>query len=309
MKELVSIIVPVYNPGEYLIPCLQSLGDQSYKNLEIILVDDGSTDGSGAVCDEFARQDDRVKVIHQKNAGVSAARNGGLDAASGRYVFFLDSDDLLPEAALERLAERMKGRTLVCGSMRQLLGTEASENGLALPELELSAKEMLRLLFHEEELGYQGFMCNKLFDLELIQALGLRFDPAIRYNEDRLFITAYLLGCTDARMIPDVVYLYRIHAASAQGSIGTVFKSAALTELDAFEKMQALLEPEYPELCGRVARLCFEKSLYWLSRIPGENGTDRKKTRSILHRSAKRCFTDGNKADRLKIIAHCLLER
>ena len=309
MKELVSIIVPVYNPGEYLIPCLQSLGDQSYKNLEIILVDDGSTDGSGAVCDEFARQDDRVKVIHRKNAGVSAARNWGLDAASGRYVFFLDSDDLLPEAALERLAERMKGRTLVCGSMRQLLGTEASENGLALPELELSAKEMLRLLFHEEELGYQGFMCNKLFDLELIQALGLRFDPAIRYNEDRLFITAYLLGCTDARMIPDVVYLYRIHAASAQGSIGTAFKSAALTELDAFEKMQALLEPEYPELSGRVARLCFEKSLYWLSRIPGENGSDRKKTRAILRRSAKRCFADGNMTQRLKLIAHCLLER
>lgn len=309
MKELVSIIVPVYNPGEYLIPCLQSLGDQSYKNLEIILVDDGSTDGSGAVCDEFARQDDRVKVIHRKNAGVSAARNGGLDAASGRYVFFLDSDDLLPEAALERLAERMKGRTLVCGSMRQLLGTEASENGLALPELELSAKEMLRLLFHEEELGYQGFMCNKLFDLELIQALGLRFDPAIRYNEDRLFITEYLLHCNAAYMISDVVYLYRIHAASAQGSIGTAFKSAALTELDAFEKMQALLEPEYPELSGRVARLCFEKSLYWLSRIPGENGTDRKKTRAILHRSAKRCFADGNMTQRLKLIAHCLLER
>lgn len=309
MKELVSIIVPVYNPGEYLIPCLQSLCDQSYKNLEIILVDDGSTDGSGAVCDEFARRDDRIKVIHQKNAGVSAARNGGLDAASGRYVFFLDSDDLLPEAALERLAERMKRRTLVCGSMHQLLGTEASGDGLALPELELSAKEMLRLLFHEEELGYQGFMCNKLFDLELIHERGLRFDPAIRYNEDRLFITAYLLGCTDARMIPDVVYLYRIHAASAQGSIGTAFKSAALTELDAFEKMQGLLEPEYPELSGRVARLCFEKSLYWLSRIPRENGADRKKTRAILRRSAKRCFTDGNMADRLKIIAHCLLER
>ena len=309
MKELISIIVPVYNPGEYLIPCLQSLCDQSYKNLEIILVDDGSTDGSGAVCDEFARRDGRIRIIHQKNAGVSAARNGGLDAASGRYVFFLDSDDLLPEAALERLAEQMKRRTLVCGSMNQLLGTEASGDGLALPELELSAKEMLRLLFHEEALGYQGFLWHKLFDLELIHEQGLRFDSAIRYNEDRLFITAYLLGCTDARMIPDVVYLYRIHAASAQGSIGTAFKSAALTELDAFEKMQALLEPEYPELSGRVARLCFEKSLYWLSRIPRENGADRKKTRAILRRSAKRCFTDGNMADRLKIIAHCLLER
>lgn len=306
---MISVIVSVYNTGEYLPPCLRSLTGQSYRNLEIILVDDGSTDGSGAVCDEVAARDSRVKVIHQKNAGVSAARNTGLDAVRGAYVFFQDSDDILPETALERLMENRKRKTLICGSIRQLRGEALSEEGLFLPDRELSAAEMLRLLFHEEEMGYQGFMWNKLFDLALIRELGIRFDPAVCYNEDRLFVTAYLLGCAQVRMIPDVVYLYRIHAASAQGTIGHAFKSAALTELDAFEKMALLLEAQYPQLSRRVARLCFEKSLYWLGRIPQENRADRVKARRILRRNAKRCLAVEDGAGKLKIIVHCLLER
>ena len=310
MDKSISIIVPVYNARGYLVRCLESLISQTYKNLEIILVNDGSTDGSGAVCDEFSCRDSRVQVIHQKNAGVSAARNAALVRARGDYVFFLDADDVLPANSLETLSGKMSPTALVSGSMRQIWNHAICDEGLALPDRAFSVEEMLRLLFHEEELGYQGFLWNKLFDLRLIREYGIRFDPQIRYNEDRLFITEYLLHCNAAYMISDVVYLYRIHAASAQGSIGAAFKSAALTELDAFEKMQGLLDPKYPELSGRVAWLCFEKSLYWLSRIPGENGTDRKKTRSILRRSAKRCLRNPNRGivETAKIIAHFLFE-
>lgn len=90
-----SIIVPIYNSGEYLSATLENVLAQNYEKYELILVDDGSTDGSGALCDEFAERDPRIRVIHQKNAGVSAARNAGLDAAGGEYVGFVDSDDLI----------------------------------------------------------------------------------------------------------------------------------------------------------------------------------------------------------------------
>ena len=92
-EPLVSVIVPVYNVVEYLPLCLRSISEQTYRNLEIILVDDGSTDGSGAICDEFALNDSRAKVIHQPNSGLWAARNAGHEAANGEYLFFPDADD------------------------------------------------------------------------------------------------------------------------------------------------------------------------------------------------------------------------
>lgn len=103
----VTIIVPVYNVEKYLRKCLDSLINQTYENLEIIVIDDGSTDSSGKICDEFSKKDDRVIAIHQKNAGVSVARNVGLDRMSGDYVTFVDSDDYLELNAIERFLEMM----------------------------------------------------------------------------------------------------------------------------------------------------------------------------------------------------------
>ena len=93
--ELISVIVPVYNVEPYLRRCVESILHQTYQNLEVLLVDDGSTDASGIICDEYAAIDDRVTVIHQKNGGLSAARNMGTDRARGEYLCFVDSDDLL----------------------------------------------------------------------------------------------------------------------------------------------------------------------------------------------------------------------
>jgi glycosyltransferase involved in cell wall biosynthesis len=100
---LISIIVPIYNIAEYASECIQSLINQTYKNIEIILVDDGSTDHSPAICDEFAEQDERIKVIHKRNGGLSDARNAGLDVATGEYIGFVDGDDWVDEDMYETL--------------------------------------------------------------------------------------------------------------------------------------------------------------------------------------------------------------
>ena len=107
-EPLVSVIVPVYNVEAYLARCVASLRGQTYPDLEIILVDDGSADGSGLLCDSFAREDPRIRVIHQPNAGVSAARNAGLEAASGSYVCFVDGDDGAEETMAAEAAAAME---------------------------------------------------------------------------------------------------------------------------------------------------------------------------------------------------------
>ena len=103
MKDLVSVIIPVYNVKEYLKTCLDSVRKQSYDNLQIILVNDGSTDGSDLICDETSKNDERIVVIHGANTGLSKARNTGLDVATGKFVCFLDSDDWLDSDYIEKL--------------------------------------------------------------------------------------------------------------------------------------------------------------------------------------------------------------
>lgn len=102
-QPLISVIIPVYNVEDYLRECVDSVINQTYKNLEIILVDDGSTDSSGKICDDYAEKDERIAVIHQKNGGLSAARNAGLDKSSGEYIYFLDSDDYVADNTFETL--------------------------------------------------------------------------------------------------------------------------------------------------------------------------------------------------------------
>ncbi len=102
-QALISVIIPVYNVEKYLHECVDSVLNQTYKNLEIILVDDGSTDSSGKICDEYIDKDERVTVIHQKNGGLSAARNTGFESSSGDYIYFLDSDDYIAQEAMEKL--------------------------------------------------------------------------------------------------------------------------------------------------------------------------------------------------------------
>ena len=103
--EKVSVIVPVYNTRQYLGKCVESIIHQTYRHLEILLIDDGATDGSGELCDKYAEKDDRIRVVHQINKGISAARNKGLNLASGEYISLVDSDDYIEENIIKKMLE------------------------------------------------------------------------------------------------------------------------------------------------------------------------------------------------------------
>ena len=184
-KPLVSIIVPVYNTAQYLEECLQSIIGQTYRELEIIAVDDGSTDGSAELLDRLSENDSRICVIHQQNGGVSAARNAGLAVAHGDYVTFVDSDDLLESDMYEtliKLAEEHQADIAHCGYKKiQMNGTEKDVLGtgkLLIHNSQEAVECMLRGQY------FVGSLCNKLYRRELFS--DIQFDTALRINEDVL---------------------------------------------------------------------------------------------------------------------------
>ena len=189
MAPQLSIIVPVYNPGEYLPRALGCIAAQTRGDFECILVDDGSTDGSAAVCDQWAAKDERFRVIHQKNAGASAARNAGIEAARAPWLLFADADDALAPDAAETLLAR---QTAEPGTFLVFAFTEEWENlgkeQRQPPEARYRARDFGRMYADTPLAAPWG----KLFETALVKQAGLRFDVTMRCYEDRPFVTDYL---------------------------------------------------------------------------------------------------------------------
>ena len=199
--ETVSIIVPVYNTARYLAECVESIRCQSYENLEILLIDDGSTDESGTICEEFSGLDRRIRVIHQENRGLSAARNRGLDTASGQYICFVDSDDAIGETMVEDLRNTLKwskADMALCNILR---------NGGAtpMPPEVLGPESYLEKLL-EPEAWYYITMPNRLCRRELWD--GLRF-PEGYLHEDEAVIYPLAARCRRIAIRAEALYFYR----------------------------------------------------------------------------------------------------
>lgn len=237
----ISVIMPVYQVKNSLRGSVKSVLDQSLADLELILVDDGSSDGSAAVCDALAGEDGRVRVIHKKNAGVSAARNDGLDLASGEYIAFCDADDTLPSNALQSLYGALvsSGADTAGGGHVNVWpdGREQPEAG-ALPAGTYGAKqlrEQLILPLFSQRLDFgkgvvNGFIWRFLFRRDVIERNHVRFDGP--YLEDELFLLEYLLGAEKLVMIDQPVYRYLQNPAS-------VTKNYLSGYLDVFRRVMA----------------------------------------------------------------------
>ncbi len=216
---LVSIIVPVYQVKAYISECVESLLAQTYTNLEILLVDDGSTDGSGAVCDEYAVRDSRVRVVHQENQGAAGARNAGLDLASGEYVAFVDSDDVIAPAYVKELfllLKKYQADIAACAYGRDQL-RETGDTG----ELCMSSEQMLRQ-WHGKYKRWETIPWNKLYNRAVFEGGGkggsIRF-PVGRRHEDVLISHLLINNAEKVALTKKVLYCYRTRSGSCSTNI------------------------------------------------------------------------------------------
>lgn len=210
---MVSIIVPVYNISEYLPACVESLRKQTCPDIEIILVDDGSTDGSSELCDTYAHEDYRIRVVHKKNGGLSSARNAGLDAASGAWVLFVDGDDYLAHNAVEQLlnvAQKHEDADFVQFLYQETDGSWQPEEQVLDQVVLTDVQDFFRQLYNLG--GVAASACTKLFRKDLFDSL--RFKEGI-HHEDEELMTHLLPLCSKAVYTNLVLYGY----VTRQGSI------------------------------------------------------------------------------------------
>lgn len=221
MNELVSVIVPVYNVEKYLDQCISSLVKQTYRNIEIILVDDGSKDRSGQICDRWQREDARIRVIHQQNGGQSDARNRGIALAQGAYLSFVDSDDFVAEDYIETLLLTLKkNRVDIAAAAGKTIYKDLSVQNLCKSlnnkntTIVYNSKEAIERMLYEK--GLSASVWAKIYKKELFH--GILFPVGKRY-EDLYIMYALLYQCQRIAVSKDVVYYYRIRTDSIIGQL------------------------------------------------------------------------------------------
>ena len=203
---MISIIVPVYQAEKYLDRCIKSVLNQTYKQIELILVDDGSTDGSAAICDGYAAKRDNVKVIRQSNAGVSSARNKGLDAACGDYVMFVDADDYIAPSLCEDLSAYIDENTDVIIAALTADYGESKKNVRVAEAVNLSLQDLKKNFDLYYKIPLLNSPCGKLYKRSVI--FGVRFCAEVKTGEDLLFNLECYGKADNIKIVPVTGYYY-----------------------------------------------------------------------------------------------------
>lgn len=237
---LISVIVPVYNVEKYLKKCLDSIINQSYKNIEIILVDDGSNDTSGKICDEYEKKDERIKVIHKKNGGLSDARNVGIEESKGEYICFIDSDDYIEPNMIEDLYKACidyNVKIASCDKIREL------ENGKKVFEKKYESSRMItKKEAYSNMLLFDPAVCDKMFERSLFDEVKF---PKGKLYEDILTTNKLIEQCDNLYHIAKPYYHY------IQRNNSIVHQKFSIKKLDYIRNAKKLYEyivNEYPEL-------------------------------------------------------------
>ncbi len=224
-NSLISIVVPIYNASPYLDKCIKSIISQSYKNIEIILINDGSTDNSLCICNSYAESDKRIRVYSKKNAGVSSARNYGMKVASGKYICFIDSDDYIDSDYCYKLIKNLTPDThMVVLGMRTVNNNIEGKINYRLESGYYDCKKIRRLVIDDGTFsGFTfGSSCSVLFELQTIKENKLTFNEKIKYNEDGLFTSLYVFSLKKGDIwinYSECPYIYRMNLSSATHTV------------------------------------------------------------------------------------------
>ncbi len=265
-NELISIIVPVYKTEAWLEKCVRSVLAQTDGNWELILVDDGSPDQAGALCDRLAKEDARIRVIHQENAGVSAARNRGLDEARGAFAVFLDSDDWVDADYLERLRSwqtESGAELVVCGYTLEDGSGAGKAPSKPLGEKILASGDFLAGALRDEN-GIILSVCLGMFSMKVLG--GLRFDTALAYGEDSIFLGLVLSRITKVWYDPVPLYHYLVsRSGNTYTELSLAKQESRIRAIEAIrtvwmenEKVRPILEKILADLEIIAARLAHD---------------------------------------------------
>ena len=203
---MISVIVPIYNAEGLLPRCIDSILNQTYQDFELLLVDDGSQDGSSSICERYCKEDNRVRYYRQANQGVSVARNKGLEMAQGEYISFVDADDFVDNGFLKAFAEALRDEnTDIC-----IQGYNCMEFGnCVMPYSHVTERDdIFRKSMTLNDRHLLGYVWNKLFRKDIIRNNHIQFNPIVTLREDLLFVMQYLLYCNDMVVLSDVWYYY-----------------------------------------------------------------------------------------------------
>ena len=287
-NPLISVIVPVYRVENYLPECIESICSQTYTNLEIILVDDGSPDNCGAICEKYAAKDSRIKVVHKPNGGLSSARNAGLDVASGEFIGFVDSDDIIEHEMYEKMMHTLLEKEADLCFCRVVAmdedGTRRENNRLyGIGEVVLNGMETMERLLKQGSTYFESAW-NKLYNRELFE--NLRFAEG-KLHEDARIIHRIYGKCNRVVVVEDLFYIYRLRSGSIMRGQFTVKR---LDLIEAYmDRVNYCLSENMQELAGHAMVQLVGKMLeIWMTMEKG-NYAAKKRIREQRREAKQLC--------------------
>ena len=298
-KTLISVIVPVYNISGCVERCIKSLLTQTYENLEIVLVDDGSSDESGSICDEYAKKDSRIKVIHKENGGLSDARNEGIRKATGNYISLVDGDDFVDRNYIEELyGVLMKYDARMAITAHRVIYPKTSMNKSTGEKYVGSPKEILRRMLYDDGLDLSAW--GKLYDADLFRG--------IKYPKGRLFedsATTYKLvdACDKIAVYSVPTYNYVMRTSSI---VNESFSRNKMDLITSTEEMINYIRKKYPELsvgCDRRMMYAYLSTLSQLAKSKVKDKESERKMMDYVKENRRRVLKDKNlpRRDRLAL--------
>ena len=242
---MISIIIPIYNSEKYLKECLTSIQQQSYKNFEAILINDGSSDGSIKICEDFCLKDDRFRLFDQQNQGVSKARNKGILVSKGENIMFVDSDDYLECDALKIINSNIKNSDLFCFGYSLLFKNKKTQ--VLLKNSSNNFNYISKNILLDNYLG--GYLWNKVFKRVILKDNNICFKENVHFCEDLLFVNDYLKYCYNIYYLNLSLYNYRMRKSSVSYNFYSEKNISILDSYETLAKMYKTIDEVYNKFC------------------------------------------------------------